>query len=135
MTKYRQLPLFGQEFAKQMALGKVSEPLKQREIWATQLLLLQKGLASQTGWVTIDDATPKLQFSFNDGGKWRGQITLSLKLEGVIRPDNTTRSSRPSRHRGYITKWRIADRIKARLKIKWLREKLKTLVSEGESNE
>lgn len=130
MSNYKQLPLFGQEFARQMALGKVSEPLKQREIWATQLLLLQKGLVSRTGWVSIDDATPKLQFSFTDGGKWRGQITLSLKLEGIIRSDNTTRSARPSRHRGFITKWRIADRIKARQKIKSLKEKLATVVCE-----
>lgn len=70
-------------------------------------------LSSPDGTATIDDATADLSAEFHDGGKWRGTVTRSLAMRGFIEPVGAVKSDRPSRHRGYVTRWRLRDRQKA----------------------
>lgn len=70
-------------------------------------------LSAPDGTATIDDATADLSVEFDDGGKWRGTVTRSLAVLGFIEPVGVVRSDRPSRHRGYVTRWRLRDRQKA----------------------
>jgi hypothetical protein len=76
--------------------------------WALAMALLQ----SATGTATIDDATPagELVDAYADGGRWRGSVTRSMVVEGYAEMIGTTRSVRPSRHRGYIGVLRVKDR-------------------------
>jgi hypothetical protein len=84
-----------------------------RRVKAGEVDLLRALLKSPEGTATIDDATADLTAQFRDGGKWRGQICLSLAKAGLIRRFDVVPSTRPSRHRGYVTKWQLVDRQKA----------------------
>jgi hypothetical protein len=80
-----------------------------------RLSLLASLLRSNTGSATIDDATgaDELRNQFADGGQWRGPVTKSLVSDGFATIEGTTRSLRPSRHRGYVAVLRLADRAGA----------------------
>jgi len=80
-----------------------------------RLALVRALLQSPDGMATIDDATgpDELANGFGDGGRWRGTVTRSLVADGLAEIVGTTRSKRPSRHCGYISKLRLLDRGKA----------------------
>lgn len=82
-------------------------------IAAGKLAMLDALLSSPDGTATIDDATADLSEQFADGGRWRGAVTRSLAMRRIITPDSVTKSDRPSRHRGYVTRWQLRDRDKA----------------------
>jgi len=69
-------------------------------------------LRSPSGTATIDAATSptELAAGFSDGGKWRGAVVLSLLRDGMAEVIGTARSTRPSRHRGYVSILRVKDR-------------------------
>ncbi len=69
-------------------------------------------LRSPDGTATIDQATPpdELAAGFIDGGQWRGTVTRSLVADGLAEIAGTTRSIRPSRHRGWVAVLRLTDR-------------------------
>ena len=77
-----------------------------------RLALVQALVDSLDGTATIDDATPpdEMAAGYEDGGRWRGTVTRSLVADGLATIDGTTRSRRPSRHRGYVARLRLADR-------------------------
>ena len=86
---------------------------KEDLIAAGKLALLDALLASPDGTATIDDATADLTEQFADGGRWRGSVTRSLAMRRIIAADSVDKSDRPSRHRGYVTRWRLRDRDRA----------------------
>ena len=86
-----------------------------------QLDLLEALLAKPDRVATLDDATEDLSEAFEDGGKWRGQITLELFRDGVITQAGAENSKRPSRNRGLQRKWRSTDDRKVRQAIEALR--------------
>ena len=67
-------------------------------------------LASSTGCATLDDSTLDLQSKHSDGGKWRGSIPKRLRASGIIVSEGAVKSTRPARHAGYVTLWRLVDR-------------------------
>jgi hypothetical protein len=77
-----------------------------------RLALVRALLESPDGCGTIDDATTgdELSQGFADGGKWRGTVTRSLVADGLAEFIGTTRSRRPTRHRGYVALLRLANR-------------------------
>jgi hypothetical protein len=91
-----------------------------------KMAFLQALLKSPDTTATIDDATDDLSVRFRDGGKWRGLICLSLAKAGLIRRVDVVASRRPSRHRGYVTKWRLIDRKKAALMLLRLSKSVST---------
>jgi hypothetical protein len=93
-----------------MALAAAS---KLDRVTAGQIAMLRALLTAPDGIATIDDATDDLAAEFRDGGKWRGTVTRSLAASRFIESVGAVRSERPSRHRGYITRWRMVDRPKA----------------------
>jgi hypothetical protein len=72
-------------------------------------------LRSPDGTATIDAATSpnELAAGFADGGRWRGTVTRSLVADGLAEITGTTRSIRPTRHRGWIAVLRLTDRENA----------------------
>jgi len=80
-----------------------------------RLSLLAALLKSDTGSATIDDATgaDEIQNQFADGGRWRGTVTKSIVADKFATIEGTTRSLRPSRHRGYVAVLRLVDRAGA----------------------
>lgn len=80
-----------------------------------RLAMLRAMLASPAGTATIDDATGpgEMAVRFADGGQWRGTVTRSLVNDGYATIIGTTRSTRPSRHRGYISLMQLVDRSTA----------------------
>jgi len=72
-------------------------------------------LRSPDGTATIDAATSpdELAAGFADGGRWRGTVTRSLIADELAEIIGTTRSIRPSRHRGWVAVLRLTDRTKA----------------------
>lgn len=80
-----------------------------------RLAMLRAMLQSADGIATIDDATTpdELSHGYVDGGRWRGSVTRSLVADGYAEIVGTTRSTRPSRHRGYISRLRLVDRLAA----------------------
>ncbi len=86
-----------------------------------QLDLLESLLAKSDRVCTLDDATRDLAESFDDGGKWRGSITLELYRDGVISQAGAENSKRPSRNRGLLRSWRLEDERKAKQLIESLR--------------
>lgn len=93
-----------------MALAAYRSPDK---IQVAQVAMLERLLTSPDGTATIDDATEDLTAEFRDGGNWRGSVVRNLALKGVIEKVGVEVSNRPSRHRGYIARWRLVDRSKA----------------------
>ncbi len=93
-----------------MALAAAS---KLDKVTAGKVALLRAMLTAPDGTATIDDATDDLAAEFRDGGKWRGNVTRSLAIGRLIESVGAVKSDRPSRHRGYVTRWRLADRPKA----------------------
>lgn len=83
---------------------------KEDLIAAGKLAMLDALLSSPDGTATIDDATADLSHQFADGGRWRGAVTRSLAMRRIITPQCVDKSDRPSRHRGYVTRWRLRDR-------------------------
>lgn len=86
---------------------------KEDLIEAGKLAMLDALLASADGVATIDDATADLSAQFTDGGRWRGSVTRSLAMRRIIAAESVIKSDRPSRHRGYVTRWRLRDRGEA----------------------
>ena len=77
-----------------------------------RLAMLRAMLCTADGIATIDDATTpeELSHGYVDGGRWRGSVTRTLVADGYAEIVGTTRSTRPSRHRGYIARLRLVDR-------------------------
>ena len=76
-------------------------------LWAELLFLmtlLLKGSASS------DDAADDIDKKHDDGGHWLGGIFLRLSRQKLIVEVGSVRSCRPSRHRGKLTLWGIANR-------------------------
>ena len=61
----------------------------------------------------IDDAADSLRGKYLDGGKWRASIPKRLQADGLIVVARVLKSARPARHAGYLTEWRLIDRIAA----------------------
>ncbi len=95
-----------------MALAAARRP---DQVTLGRLAMLRAMLASPAGTATIDDATGpgEMAVRFADGGQWRGTVTRSLVNDGYATIIATTRSTRPSRHRGYISVMRLVDRSTA----------------------
>jgi len=82
---------------------------------AGRIALLRALLDSPDGTATIDDATDDLTAAYRDGGRWRGSVSRSLAAAGITERASVEQSDRPSRHRGYVTRWRLVDRRRATL--------------------
>lgn len=87
---------------------------------AGQVALLRALFDADDGTATIDDATTDLKHQFEGGGKWRGSITSQLSRRRIIERVGVRLSERPSRHRGFVSVWRIRERVKAKREIKRL---------------
>lgn len=87
---------------------------------AGQVAFLRALLASVDGTATLDDATGDLSQRFTDGGRWRGTVCRSLAVAKITEAVGVVKSDRPSRHRGYLTRWRLIDRSKAQREIEKL---------------
>ena len=98
-------------------------------ILAGKIALLRALLESPDGTATIDDATPDLGVEFGCGGKWRGTVCLGLAQAGQIVRIGVELSKRPSRHCGYVTRWRVVNRSKAKLLLAALLTKLDAKLS------
>ena len=83
------------------------------EIERGTLKFLDALLASPTGCATLDDATDSLREKYLDGGKWRASIPKRLKAAGLIVVEGVVKSARVARHAGYLTEWRLTDRVAA----------------------
>jgi hypothetical protein len=81
-------------------------------VTAGRLALAVALLESLNGCATIDNATPpgELAEGYSDGGRWRGTVVRSMVADGLVEVVGTARSTRPSRHRGYIARLRAKDR-------------------------
>ena len=93
--------------AEGMALASIR---KRHKIIVSQLAFLDAIAASPDGLATTDDATTDLRDTFADGGKWRGNVVKELAFDKLIEKEDVVPSTRPARHRGYVTLWRILDR-------------------------
>lgn len=94
---------------------------------AGQIALLLALLDSDTGTGTIDDSTADLSVPFGKGGKWRGSIPSGLSRKRIIKRVGVRMSDRPSRHRGFVSVWQIADRDKAKQEIQLLTNLLEAI--------
>ncbi len=74
------------------------------------LRLLDVLVMRPDGAVTSDEIPDDLADAWGDGGRWVGACVLALAREGLIVEIGSTRSARPSRHRGRVTLWGIGDR-------------------------
>ena len=83
-------------------------------------------LSSDDGTATLDDATNDLSVNYRDGGNWRASIPKRLKADGLIVAERVVKSSRPARHAGYSTEWRLTDRTTAERRRDQLREFLRS---------
>lgn len=59
---------------------------------------------------TTDDSVDDLGLTFVDGGRWRGSIPMGLARDGLIHRIGWVASCRPSRHRGPVSLWAVANR-------------------------
>ncbi len=96
---------------------------KEFQIFAHESAFLRAILASADSTATTDDVGD-IGEKFADGGQWRGSITKRLSHMHIIAPDGVVKSVRPSRHRGYITRWRLVDRDKAETQLQFLSQLL-----------
>jgi len=94
-----------------------------------KIALLRALFASPDGIGSLDDATGDLSAEFCDGGKWRGTICRSLAMARIIEKVDVVQSDRPSRHRGYLSRWRLVDRRKASLTLAGLVAAMDTRLS------
>jgi hypothetical protein len=83
---------------------------RKRWLIAHDTLRFLDALLAHSEGVTLDAAVDDLADKFGDGGKWRGSITRELARGRLIERVGVVHSDRPSRHRGYVARWRIADR-------------------------
>ncbi len=83
-------------------------------------------LSSPDGTGTLDAATDDLITNFRKDGNWRASIPRRLKAEGLIVAERVVKSSRPARHAGYVTEWRITDRSAADRRREAAREYLRS---------
>ena len=101
------------ETAKQIGMSLAADA-KFDKVQNGKIAFLRAILQSPDGCGTIDDATADLATEFDDGGKWRGTVVRSLAYSGIIERDGIAISDRPSRHRGYIGRWRLKNRADAK---------------------
>ena len=73
---------------------------------------------------STDDSVTDLAIAFGDGGRWRGSVPLGLAREGLIHRVGWVASCRPSRHRGPVSVWAVADRDALELRARALRTML-----------
>lgn len=92
-----------------------------------QVALLAALLGAKDHCGTLDNATADLSYRFEDDGKWRGQVTLGLFLDGLIDRVGAENSKRKSRNRGLLRKWRLLDEQKARQRIDSLRRLIESI--------
>jgi hypothetical protein len=101
-------------------------------------LVFLDALASPGATATTDVIPDNLAAAYGDGGKWVGGIALRLLKTGLIHEVDQTRSARPSRHRGRLGVYAIADRAKAeqrRAELRGLIAALPRLATEQASTE
>ena len=96
------------------------------DIQRDELRLLETMLRNPDVSVTTDDVVDDLTKRFDDGGNWRANIVKRPQKAGIIATDGVTKSVRPSRHAGYTTRWRIANRSAAERRCDELREFLRS---------
>jgi hypothetical protein len=89
-----------------------------------QVEFLRALLRSPDGTATVDDSTDDLSTKFAKGGKWRGSVPSGLARKRIIEPAAVVKSNRPSRHRGFVTVWRLVNHDKAQREV----ERLTTLL-------
>ena len=107
------------EAGKQVGMQRAAD-VRAEAVASGQVALLRALLDSTSGTATVDDATDDLSAKFDSGGKWRGSIPAGLARKRIIESVGVAKSDRPSRHRGYVTVWRLRDRVKARTEIERL---------------
>lgn len=78
---------------------------RQWRIAAGQLALLRAIRRNPERTATTDDATSDVSMQYADGGRWRGSVPQRLALDGLIERVGTVKSTRPSRHCGYVAVW------------------------------
>ncbi len=83
-------------------------------------------LSSPDGLATMDDAADKLTVNYRAGGRWRAAVPMGLKREAIIAADSVGKSSRPARHAGLQTVWRLTDRNAAERRLAETREFLRS---------
>ena len=87
--------------------------LHEPQIRRDMLRFVEALLSSPTNLATLDDATPNLKAKHADGGRWRGTIPKRLKSDGLIVAEAVVKSCRLHRNAGYLTAWRLIDRVGA----------------------
>ena len=107
------------EAAKQLGMM-LSAERRAELVAAAQVAFLTALIESASGLATVDDATYDLSTTFERGGKWRGSVPSRLARQRIIERVGDRKSDRPSRHRGYVSVWRLNDAERARLEIKRL---------------
>ena len=98
----------------------------QEDIERDTLRFLDVLLSSPNETATLDEATDDLSVNYRDGGNWRASIPKRLKADGLIVAERVVKSSRPARHAGYSTEWRLTDRTTAERRRDQLREFLRS---------
>ena len=63
-----------------------------------------------TGFATTDDSISDLDAKYSDGGQWRANIPRRCQAAGFIAAAGVVKSTRPARHAGYVTRWKLIDR-------------------------
>ena len=91
------------------------------------LRLLDVLVMRPDGAVTSDDIPDDLADAWGDGGRWVGACVLAMAREGLIVECGSTRSARPSRHRGRVLLWSMGDRAAVDLRRRELRVMLTAL--------
>ena len=92
------------------------------DIARDELRLLETMLRNPDVSITTDDIVDNLAKKFADGGNWRANIVKRPQAAGIIATDGVTKSTRPSRHGGYTTRWKITDTSGAERRCDDLRE-------------
>ena len=91
-------------------------------------VLLRRG---DDDFATLDDVGDIAE-KFRDGGKWRGSVPKRLANLGIINAVGVVKSTRPSRHRGFVTLWQLRDRTKTEARLQYLDRLLAAMVEGGE---
>jgi hypothetical protein len=95
------------ELRKQAGIARAAEHTAL--VWATQLAFLLAVSRAPEFTATLDAAVSDLGEKFDRGGKWRGAAVRQLAELGLVERVAVELSIRPSRHRGYLTRWRAVD--------------------------
>lgn len=99
----------------------------------TTIAFLEASLRSSDATATSDLATSTPSDAYADGGKWRGGVFVTLRNDGVIEPVGFEQSTRPSRHRGPVMRWRLCDRELAKVMLEAMKRLRDSLPPDDDS--